>query len=152
MVETITKPLDLGALVGVILRHARCAAEITVTPPPPAAEASIPVGMVDWIQLEQRYADRPAFIPKLLGVMLTAHAEAPARIRAAAASGDMDQLAFLAHTAKGTGGTVFALKVEAQAKVTEAAARSANPDAIAHGEHLAAAFDATLTEIREYLV
>jgi PAS domain S-box-containing protein len=154
MVETITKPLDFGVLVGVILRHARRATEITRpfhSQPPPAAEASIQVGMVDWIQLEQRYADRPAFIPKLLGVMLTAHAEAPARIRAAAASGDMDQLAFLAHTAKGTGGTVFALKLQAQAQVTVATARASGPDAIAHGEHLAAAFDATLTEIREYL-
>jgi HPt (histidine-containing phosphotransfer) domain-containing protein len=107
--------------------------------------------MIDWKQLEQRYADRPAFIPKLLGVMLQAHAEAPARIRAAVASGDMDQLGFLAHTAKGTGGSVFAIELQAQARVTEAAAHSANPDATAHGEHLAAAFDAALTEIREYL-
>jgi hypothetical protein len=35
--------------------------------------------------------------------------------------------------------------------VTEAAVHSSNPDAIAHGEHLAAAFDAALGEIREYL-
>ena len=151
MIDTITKPLDLGPLVAIILRYARHAVEITVTPPPPAVEASIQVGMIDWKQLEQRYADRPAFIPKLLGVMLQAHAEAPARIRAAVASGDMDQLGFLAHTAKGTAGSVFSLELQAQAKVTEAAVHSSNPDAIAHGEHLAAAFDAALTEIREYL-
>ena len=49
------------------------------------------------------------------------------------------------------GGSVFAFKVQAQARVTGAAARSANPDAIAHGEQLAATFDAALAEIRAYL-
>ncbi len=154
MVDTITKPLDLGALVGVILRYARRATEIAVTPPlpaPPGAKASIQVGMIDWKQLEHRYADRPAFIHKLLGVLLKTHAEAPALMRAAAASGDMEKLIFLAHTAKGTGGNVFAHALPVQAQVTETTAREASPDAIAHAELLAATFDAVLAEIRDYL-
>jgi CheY-like chemotaxis protein/anti-sigma regulatory factor (Ser/Thr protein kinase) len=151
MVDTITKPLDLGPLVGIILRHARRAAEVTVTHRPPPAGASVPSRMLDWEQFGRRYADRPDFIPKLLGITLKTHAEAPALIRAAAASGDMEQLFFLAHTAKGTGGNVLAQALQVQAQVTETAARAASPDAIAHAEQLAATFDAVLAEIREYL-
>jgi CheY-like chemotaxis protein len=151
MVDTITKPLDLGPLVGIILRHARRAPEVTITPRPPPAQAPVPSKMLDWEQLGRRYADRPDFIPKLLGITLKAHAEAPALIRAAAASGDMEQLAIIAHTAKGTGGNVLAQALQVQAQVTETAVRAESPDAIAHAEQLATTFDAVLAEIREYL-
>jgi HPt (histidine-containing phosphotransfer) domain-containing protein len=87
----------------------------------------------------------------LLGITLKTHAEAPALIRAAAASGDIEKLFLLAHTAKGTGGNVLAHALQVQAQVTETAARAANPDAIAHAELLATTFDAVLAEIREYL-
>ena len=151
MVDTITKPIDLGQLVAVILRHTGQSTGIAMTLSGSATDGSAGSGIVDWEQLERRYVDRPEFITRLLGITLKTHTDAPARIRTAAASGDLEALAFLAHTAKGTGGNVFAHRLQAQAQVAETHARSSSPDAMDHAEQLAATFDAVLDEIREYV-
>jgi PAS domain S-box-containing protein len=152
MIDTITKPLNIEALVRIVLRHTgrTGVSEVAILPTEVRSE-SPPAGLIDWAKLEARYADRPAFLVKLLGITLKTHSGAPALIRAAASVADMAQLSFLAHTASGTGGNVFADELQAQARATESAIRDAGQGAIAHAEKLAAALDTVMTEIREHL-
>ena len=159
MVETITKPLDYDALVAMILRHVGQAPAAVVPAPPadtgtaPSADAGPPVraAMIDWARLERRHAGRPDFLKRLLGITQDSQSATAERIRAAAAAGDMDQLAFLAHGLKGTGGNLFAGELQAQAAAIETAIRAASPGAAADAGRLAATLDAMLAEVREYL-
>ena len=154
MVETITKPLDHEALIAAILRHATKAPAAAPAPTPrPATDrtAAATTTMVDWARLERRHAKRPDFLKKLLGMTLDSQSGASTRIRAAAAAGDLDRLAFLAHGLKSTGGLLFAGELQAQAAAVEAAIRAASPGAAAYAGQLAATLDAMLAEVREYL-
>jgi CheY-like chemotaxis protein len=152
MIDLISKPLNMEALIRIVLRHSgRTGVTDLASLPPEERSASAPGGLIDWEKLEARYADRPAFLVKLLGITLKTHSGAPALIRAAASVADMAQLRFLAHTASGTGGNLFADELQAQAQATESAIHDAVPGAIAHAEKLAATLDMAMTEIREHL-
>jgi CheY-like chemotaxis protein len=152
MIDTISKPLDVEALIRIVLRHTgRATVTDVASLPPEETGASARSGLINWEQLEARYADRPAFLVKLLGITLKTHSGSPALIRTAASIADMAQLSFLAHTASGTGGNLFAHELRKQAQTTESAIRDAGPDAMAHAEELAATLDTVMTEIREHL-
>jgi CheY-like chemotaxis protein len=165
MVQTMTKPIDIDTLVSVVLHHARR------TPGVLPAAMGLPriVGAgetalatvaraptfrgraIDWTQLESNFGQRPGFVAKLVGLALNSLAENPAGLRAAAAAADMETLAFIAHTVKGTSGNLFANELRTQAQATEFAARAANPEAIGLAEQLAATLEMVLEEIRRYL-
>ncbi|TRZ69175.1 MAG: PAS domain S-box protein [Rhodocyclaceae bacterium] len=157
MLDTLTKPLDHDTLVGMILRYARRTEVPAATAPASTAPAQSSGSLaqsntaLDWAQLERRYAKHPGFLTKLLGIALNSQSDGPARLRAAAAAGDMTQLALLAHTLKGTGGNLYAHALQSQAQATETAARNADPDAFAQAEQLAATLDVVLDEIRARL-
>jgi PAS domain S-box-containing protein len=151
MIDVISKPLDIEALIRTVLRHTGRTGATDVAPlPPEERSASAPGGLIDWEKLEARYADRPAFLVKFLGITLKAHSGEPALIRAAASVADTAQLSFLAHTASGTGGNLFAHKLRAQAQATESAIHDGN-SAAAHANQLAEDLDAVMNEIRKHL-
>jgi PAS domain S-box-containing protein len=152
MIDTITKPFDIEKLIRLILHHTSHTSATGVVLSPPAEQSpSSRQGMCDLAKLEHRYADRPNFLVKLLGITLQTHSGAPALIRTAAAAADIDQLKRLAHTAKGTGGNLFSGKLQAEAQATESAIREASPDMIQHAEELAKTLDSVMAEIRTYL-
>jgi len=152
MNDVTTKPVDIDVLVAVVLRHlARelAAAPELVNEATDAAQSNPqpPANMIDWPYLEQRYATRPAFLNKITSIFLETNADAPARIRAAAAD-DLPQLALLAHSLVGTAGFLLASDVVARAKATEVAARAGSPEVQSHAAALASALETILDEIR----
>lgn len=136
MVDHIAKPIDPDLLVATILKHAR-------RMPPPA--------MIHWQDLEARYAGKPEFVRKLLGVFANSQTPVANEIRAAAASGDTENLTRLAHSLKGSAGNIMARSLMGLALETEHAARDNHPEAMALACDLADGLDATLAEIADKL-
>ncbi|WP_374265999.1 PAS domain S-box protein [Zoogloea sp.] len=144
MVAHVAKPLDLDTLVEAVLRHARAPRHGHVAPPTPEAG---PPPQIDRAALAARYANRPEFIAKLLGVFATASARTLERLQDAIASGEPAQLAPVAHAIKGSAGNVMAAALAEQARLTEHAARDARPEAFALAAELRTRLEATLAEI-----
>ena len=136
MVDHIAKPIDPDLLVATILQHARRA-----TPP----------AMIHWQDLEARYAGKPEFVRKLLGVFLNSQTPVVDEIRTAAASGDTERLTRLAHSLKGSAGNIMARSLMGLALEAEHAARDNLPEAMAHACDLADGLEATLAEIADRL-
>jgi PAS domain S-box-containing protein len=155
MVATVTKPIDHEELVLTILGHtprapqARAAGlaqpQVQVQSQGDAAAAA---ALIDWVQLDRRYGQRPQFVQRLLGLALTNLGPMPELIRHAAAADDWQALARHAHTVKGSCGDLSAPTVQNQAKATEQAARSCNPHATAHAGQLAELTERFLDEVR----
>jgi two-component system sensor histidine kinase/response regulator len=109
----------------------------------------LPATAVDWLLLEQRFRDRPGFLPKMIGIFLKSNANRPDQTRAAATSGDLAQLAEIAHSLKGSAGFLLANDVVSKALSVEAAAKAASPEVVALAEALADALERILVEIRD---
>lgn len=153
MADRLVKPVDVDLLVGAIRRYAR--GRFSETAPPavatePEAQHSAPTersAMIDWAGLEAHYRDRPHMIGKLVEVALRGEGEKAAKLRAAAAQGDLEALAFLAHGLKGVGGNLKATAFRELAAQTEAAARAGKPEAATLAGQLAAATEVLLAEL-----
>ncbi|MBL8487444.1 MAG: response regulator, partial [Rhodocyclaceae bacterium] len=141
MLDYLTKPVEIEALVAAIGHHARRPAGDGTPPPAPALPAApepapaaapapeeAPTGaapLIDWPGLLARYQGRPAFVGKLAATAVASLATKPGELRAAAA--DAEKLAFLAHGLKGAAGNLMASPVQALALKTELAAKSGDP-------------------------
>jgi PAS domain S-box-containing protein len=158
MMEHVTKPIDTDVLVAAILRHTRRpdwtagargdVAQAPLQPPQePGNAETTTVGCVDWAQLEARFNGKRDFVVRLARTALASHAEAPARLRAAVASGDAMTLAFLAHSLKGLGGNLMAEELRAQAAETEMAVKRGDPAQAELAERLATAAEHLLAEL-----
>lgn len=149
MCETLTKPLDHAVVVAAILR------QLDLERPPAmtmaTAEAQPPSSngqAIDWAQFEKRHSRRPAMVCRLLDLTLETQQDGPTRIRAAAAAGDMAQLAHLAHALKGIGGNLYAHELVTAAQTVETATRNPHPEAMPQAEMLARALERLLADIR----
>jgi len=154
MVDVITKPLDIDALVATVLRYLGRDAE---APPVVPAEkvggsGTALAAALDWPQLEQRYAARPERLARMLELARASQSDGPARIRAAAAALDLPQLAELAHTLKGMASLLLASDVVAIARALEIAARAGSSEAAGLAETLASALEAMLEEIANHTI
>ena len=158
MVEHISKPVDMDRLVAVVrqfARHPAAAPEsdqpATLTQaeraPPRAVDTDPATPLIDLAGLQARYQDRPAFLLRLFGLLRQSHADGPDKLRAAARSGDLGSLAFMAHSIKGVSGNLMAWGVLELARTAEQAAREGRPDASDHAERLARALE-ELLEVR----
>jgi len=164
MVEHLAKPLDLDRLVSAVSRHVRnfaAGAADEDTPPLPlptrptnrpstameAAEAVSP--LVDWTALLNRFKGRREFVDKLVVTVLRTHQNTADRLRVAADGGDLDEIAFIAHSLKGMGGNLMARPLRTLADRTEATAREGGPDSANLAERLALVLDETLTALSE---
>ncbi len=144
MVQHLTKPIDVDALVAAILRHCRrpsllpeAGAEPASSGPatPPEERTDTPV--IDWAELLERFGGRQAFIDKLAATALDSQTQTPARLRDIVARSDRDALIFTAHSLKGMAGNLKATRLFELAKRTEASARQGEPEAMALAARLA---------------
>ena len=155
MVDYITKPINIENLVTTILRHT----PMNILPNTPDVDSSVPqLGtsseisehtLIDWSGLERQFNGKLAFITRLAGIMLRSNLDTPAKLRAAAAAGDYEQMKFIAHGLKGTAGNMHAYTLQAQAEKVELSARTQQADAPDLSEHLAAHLEQVLQEIRQ---
>gem|GEM_PF-1086059 len=151
MVEHVTKPIDMDILVAAILRHTRrqaCAAATGRGTPGTVGAGGMGKGdAVDWDGLEARFNGKRDFVDKLARTALASQAETPAKLRAAAASGDGKALAFLAHSLKGLGGNLMAEEVRALALDAENAAKGGEAAWSGLAERLARAVERLLAAL-----
>lgn len=107
--------------------------------------------MIDWRALEARFPGKADFIRRLLGVFIQSQTPTVANLRAAAADGDIDTIALIAHPLKSSSGNIMANGLMALALRTEQASRQSQPEALTLAEELASALEATLAEVAKRL-
>lgn len=141
MVEHVTKPVDVEVLVTAIRRHVGRPVAPVESPlvAPPDDEPG-----VDWVALLAKYNGRQDFVAKLANIALASHGDTPRRLREIAKSGNLADLAFIAHALKGLAGNLLARGLEAVARRTESAARAEESQARPLGLRLADELQALL--------
>lgn len=107
--------------------------------------------LIDWPALEQRYREQPEFLLKLLTLTLQTHADSSITLRAAVHSGDSAQSIFIAHSIKGTAGSILATRTANLASRTENAYRGTQGGADALALQLADNLEALVKEISAYI-
>ncbi len=103
--------------------------------------------LLDRNALLRRFEGQEDFITELLATTVTSQAETPARLRAAANTGDLATVGFIAHTIKGMAGSLDAPRLAELARDAELAARAGREDGLASGRVLADAMDRLLAEL-----
>jgi PAS domain S-box-containing protein len=161
MLEHIAKPIELDILLPAIVRHVRTATgpsantkakpiaqenRTTETPRPHRT-----AGLIDWPAVESAYANKEAFLARLLSTLAQSHAGQAERIRELAQKCEYAQLAFIAHSIKGISGNILPAELRELAKLTEAAAKQRQDEAIPHARQLADGMETLLDEITAYL-
>lgn len=156
MVEHVTKPVDIDKLTAAVRRCARSGGKPAVPPADQAPANQAPIlatpadatpadatlidaaltdatlidaTLIDWAGLAARYAGKREFIARLTATVREAHADDPATLRRAVASGDFDAAAFRAHSVKSMAGNIMSAPVQAAATEAESAARRRDPSA-----------------------
>jgi len=155
MVERVTKPVDTEVLVSAMLRYAGrgkvtvgAGAVGTAQTQVPAAEGQAGSPTMDWPRLLAAHSGRESFVMRLLDIAMGTQADVPARLRAAAEAGKMDDLVFVAHGLKGVAGSLQADAVQQLAGRTVELARAGDAQAIALAMELADQAEVVLAEIR----
>ena len=157
MTGFLTKPIEPDLLLATIQRHAeRRGGKLVVAPPPPAAEtasdappsppspAVIPdIAGIDVTDGLRRMLNKASLYEKVLRDFHTRFTGESERIRQALAQGERDTAARMAHTVKGTGGTIGARELLLVAKNLEEAIKAALPE---QAERLAA-FESELDKV-----
>ncbi|MBS3953311.1 MAG: PAS domain S-box protein [Methylomicrobium sp.] len=137
MVDTITKPLIHEELMAIILRFA-----------PAPRPAPIIADLIDWDALFKRFNNRKDFIEKLLRTALQSQQDVPANLRHAASNQDMEAMAFIGHSLKGTAGNFAAKTLYDLARQLQDSARANAPDAAQLAEKCADQLDEVLKLLR----
>ncbi|WP_374262195.1 ATP-binding protein [Zoogloea sp.] len=142
MLAHITKPVDLDLLVAEILRRCRPAPGPGGAPasaPPPAARPALPApdvvteageALIDWPAFAAQFRGKPRFLERIAGKAIVGYRDDAARLRALAADGNLADLAFLAHSIKGSAGAIKAMPIHQFAAATDLAAREGRPDSL----------------------
>ncbi|OYY95588.1 MAG: hypothetical protein B7Y41_03560 [Hydrogenophilales bacterium 28-61-23] len=145
-VDYLAKPVAPETLQQ-CLRHWLGEVAASATPTTPGSALAREDAIIDWPALSLQFNDRRDFILKIMNTVLAAHGETPARLREAAAQGELEQLAFLAHTLKGVGGNIKAARLHELAARAETSARGGRADAAELAGQLAFAMEALLAAI-----
>jgi signal transduction histidine kinase/FixJ family two-component response regulator len=153
MLAHIPKPISLDLLVAEICRHSRRpvakqTGSATMPSTPPAADSLLPTGMVDWCALEAQFRGKASFVTRLADKALTNYRASAIRLRAlAAGEGELSELSFVAHSIKGTAGTLKATAVYELAAATDQAAREGTPASRTLAAELADQLDVLVLEL-----
>lgn len=146
--DYLAKPVDPETLKQCVRRWMGegegAAAEPTMPGPAPRQGDEV----IDWPALSLQFNGRQDFILKVLNAVLAAHGETPARLREAAARGDLERLALLEHTLKGVSGNIKAARIHELAARAESSARAGGADAIELAGQLALIMETLLAAIR----
>ncbi|MDO9239171.1 MAG: Hpt domain-containing protein, partial [Methylicorpusculum sp.] len=137
MVETITKPLIHEELMAIIVRFA-----------PTPVVSPIAADLIDWDSLFKRFNNRKDFIEKLLRTALLSQEEIPSQLRKAASNQDMEAMAFIGHSLKGTAGNFAAKLLYDLARRLQDSARANSSDAATLAEQCADHLDEVLKLLR----
>jgi len=163
MLAHIPKPIDIGSLITEIMRHsipttaAPCVDPThsgdaaTLTPaeaPPPTAASPAASGLVDWTALETQFNGKTAFVTRLAGKALVSYRSSVIRLRAlASGEGYLAELSFLAHSIKGSAGTLKATRIHELAAETDQSARAGGEDSRTLAGKLATELDGLIQEL-----
>ncbi len=154
MLAHIPKPLDLNTLVTEILRHCRKQATHEITAmsadtPDHTVPTSTPThGLIDWQGLETQFKGKTAFVTRLASRALANYRTSVVRLRAlAAGEGDLSELSFIAHSLKGTAGSLKAQTIYELAAQTDLSARAADPASRVLASQLADGVDQMIVEL-----
>ncbi len=162
MVAHVSKPVQLDELVNTILTYLRSTSRDGISPPdrPPVARpepASVGdhparvMTVIDWAALDRRYSSHAGFVQKLLKLALMSNPETSQQLRLAALTQDFAQIAFIAHSIKGTAVNLCAGPLAELAASCEMAARDEAFDAGEMANELALAVEQLLTAILDRL-
>ena len=153
----IPKPLALNVLITEIQLHSRhSATNLTASEPmpspappaPPPADSPLPTGLIDWNALEIQFRGKTSFVTRLASKALTNYQASSVRLHAiAAGEGELSELSFVAHSIKGTAGTLKAAAVHELATSTDQAARDGAPASRQLAGQLAEQVDAMVREL-----
>jgi len=106
--------------------------------------------MVDWRALEAQFKGKTRFVTGLAEKALKQYRTSAEQLRAmAAGTGDYPDISFLAHSIKGTAGTLKAGVVFTQAAETDLAARAARPESRSMAGDLAELLEILILELEE---
>jgi HPt (histidine-containing phosphotransfer) domain-containing protein len=104
--------------------------------------------MVDWCALEAQFRGKASFVTRLADKALTNYRASAIRLRAlAAGEGELSELSFVAHSIKGTAGTLKATAVYELAAATDQAAREGTPASRTLAAELADQLDVLVLEL-----
>ncbi|WPL16137.1 Hpt domain protein [Thiorhodovibrio winogradskyi] len=103
--------------------------------------------LVDWTALRQRFESSPGFVPRLLQTAINSQRDTPGRIRATAASGELDAFFRLTHAIKGFAGNLCAEPLREQADRLCEQARGGDHGALDSADALASALECLLKEL-----
>lgn len=113
--------------------------------------AASPGSLIDWAALSALYDHRQSFIDKLLRVAHASLADTPPAIRHAAARGDLQELAFIAHGLKGSACNLEVPRLLELAGHIERVARCGDVAALARAEQLALLVEGLRAELAAHL-
>lgn len=138
MCDLLVKPVDYRQLVRRLIKYLpENAAGVVEAEPVRAVVQIAGTGnrLLEWDGLLDRYAAKPAFVERLLRVVLDAHRETPDKLRHWALAGDWEALSRASHGLKGTLGTIFAFSLMEEARELEVMCgeRSASASQLAGG-------------------
>jgi PAS domain S-box-containing protein len=162
MVAHVSKPVQLDELVNTILQHLPSKTQNELAAPamlpvesatvvPAFADATRVITVIDWAALDRRYSSHAGFVQKLLKLALMSNPETSQQLRLAAQTHDFAQIAFIAHSIKGTAVNLCAGPLAELAASCEMAARDEAFDAAAMANDLALAVEQLLTTILDRL-
>jgi len=145
MVDLVTKPVAIDALVAAILRQLRPGA----TRPPPSATPtrSAPDTPIDWDTLAGRFNHNHDFIRQLLATVVESHAGSSDALREAARQGGFGNIAAVSHKVAGMARNIEAGELAALALACEAAARREDGASLAQAHTLADMLDRILARL-----
>jgi CheY-like chemotaxis protein/HPt (histidine-containing phosphotransfer) domain-containing protein len=127
----LPKPLELDDLVREILRH-HAPVEAPQAPAPDDADRApgdpnapaAAAGLVDWAALEAQFKGKASFVTGLASKALAGYLAHLGRLRAiAGGDGELAELAFIAHSIKGSAGALKLMAIHELAASTDQAAR-----------------------------
>lgn len=104
--------------------------------------------LVDWAGLETQFRGKTRFVTGLAEKALKNYPASAKRLhQLATGDGEYADIAFLAHSIKGTAGSLKATRVQALAAATDQAARIADPQSLILAAQLAALLHLLIAEL-----
>jgi len=104
--------------------------------------------LVDWAGLETQFRGKTRFVTGLAEKALKNYPASAERLhQLATGDGEYADIAFLAHSIKGTAGSLKATRVQALASATDLAARAAQPDSRNLAHELAGLLEHLIVEL-----
>ena len=122
--------------------------EAPEAPEAPAAKPADSTGIVDWVALEAQFKGKASFVTRIAGKALVSYRSSLTQLRAlAAGDGELSELSFVAHSIKGSAGTLKAVQIYELAASTDMAARAGDDHSRTLASELADALDGLIREL-----